>query len=324
MPAPLIGAAIGAVGTIGGALMSSRSTDRAADQANEAQQAATQAQLQLGRESMGLQREIYDRNSALLNPWVQRGNIAGDSYNALLGLPAAPQPAPAAPTGGAAPVTGGLPTGGAPAPAFPSGIRDTGIGPGQPGQPFTNTHGVQGAVVTGPRGRTWTDGPAQPVAPRPTTATPQAAPVNAMTANRAFENFANSAGMKFQLKTGTNALNNMYAGRGMIESGAAMKGINDYAQNMALNNYFMPYMNMLDGQSRAGAQSGAAIAGVGSQFGASAGNVYANMGNAMQNGANSASNAAIARGVGNANMWSGIGSALGSLGSSFFTPRAGG
>jgi hypothetical protein len=87
MPPAIIAGGIAAVGTIGGALLSSSAQSKAASQANASQQAATQAQLQLGRETLGLNTQIYNSNYGTLSPFVQRGNVAGDSINALLGLP---------------------------------------------------------------------------------------------------------------------------------------------------------------------------------------------------------------------------------------------
>lgn len=87
-----IGAAIGgAVATVGGAVIGSNATKKAAKQANQSQQQATQTQLQLGRESMGLSRNIYNANYDTLAPFVGYGMEGAKALNALLGLPQ-PQP----------------------------------------------------------------------------------------------------------------------------------------------------------------------------------------------------------------------------------------
>jgi hypothetical protein len=89
-----------AAGAIGGAVLGPAPRSKANKQAAQTQNNATNAQLQLGRESMGLNREIYDKNTALLAVCPAR-QCRGDSINALLGLPsapaslAAPAPAPA-------------------------------------------------------------------------------------------------------------------------------------------------------------------------------------------------------------------------------------
>jgi hypothetical protein len=127
--------------------------------------------------------------------------------------------------------------------------------------------------------------------------------------------------MQFQQQQAANGLNNLYAGHSQLQSGAAMKAIPAYLQQQALNNYFMPYMGLLGGQQSTGAQAGSAIAGVGSAFGNTASGIYNGMGNAIQGGADSASNTALLRGQNNSNMWNGIGSALGTFGSSFSDRR---
>jgi hypothetical protein len=147
------------------------------------------------------------------------------------------------------------------------------------------------------------------------------APTPAITqpsATDALNNFANSAGMQFQLQQGANALNNMYAAHGALQSGAAMKAIQGFGQQTALNNYFMPYMGLLGQQQGVGAGAASSIAGVGQNFGNTAANINSSMGNSIQGGADAAANAALLRGQNSANMWGSIGSALGSLGSSFF------
>jgi hypothetical protein len=111
MPPAIIAAGISAVGAIGGAELSSHAQKSAAQQATNATTAAsnqaTQAQLQLGQQSLGQNANIYKSNFNLLSPFVSRGNVAGDSINALLGLPNAPQIAPpdisGAPQAGPAP-----------------------------------------------------------------------------------------------------------------------------------------------------------------------------------------------------------------------------
>jgi hypothetical protein len=90
MPPALIPAGIAAAATVGGALISSHAQSKAADQAQSAQDQATQAQLKLGQQSMDLQNRVYGSNYDTLSPFVSRGNVAGDAINALLGLPAAP------------------------------------------------------------------------------------------------------------------------------------------------------------------------------------------------------------------------------------------
>lgn len=71
--APLIGAAIGALGSASAA----RSQRRAADR-------ATNAQTQVADQNNALQREIYDRNTANLNPFITQGVQDNTRINAFL------------------------------------------------------------------------------------------------------------------------------------------------------------------------------------------------------------------------------------------------
>lgn len=102
MPPAVIAGGIAAVGTIGGAIISSGAQKSAAQQATNAttaaQNQATQAQLQLGQQSLDLQRQmyngnvglatdIYNQNFNLLSPFASNGLVASNQLNAMLGLP---------------------------------------------------------------------------------------------------------------------------------------------------------------------------------------------------------------------------------------------
>jgi hypothetical protein len=327
MPPVLIGAGIAAVGSIGGALISSGSQKSAANQAAAAQQQATDSQLQLGRENINFQQGIYNQNKALLTPFVDRGNAAGGQINALLGLggspqaaqPAAQQATPGAQT--ASPYTqqpASVPMGGD---TYGQVLR------GRFGQRFNAEDGLFSPDQTvSPAQQPLSPAQPQTAANLAATTTPATAPAgqtSQQAAGDAFNNFAHSAGIDFQLQQGTNALQHSAAARGLLQSGATLKALQGYGQNTALNNYFLPYMGLLQGQQATGAQSGAAISGVGSNFGNTVSNIYGGQANAIQNGANATSNAALLRGQANANLGNSIGSALGTFGSSFF-PSTGG
>jgi hypothetical protein len=350
-----VGAALGAIGTIGGALISAGAQKSAARQAAQAQQSATDAQLQLGQQSLGLNRDIYNSNYALLNPFVTRGNAAGDAINALLGLPSAPaavSPAatPAAGSGTqTAPVFAQTPV---PTGAFaPSSVgiintaRSAVLSPAERaaragGEPMAlPTAGPQANgdhIATGGMGalNVFADhpvsvagiGPVGAAAMPSPTAQPASggapAPSGAPSAYNAFQNFADSAGMQFQQDQAAKAINNLYAAHGNVGSGAAMKAISDRAGQIALQNYFMPYVGLLGDQQGAGLSAGSAVAGVGSNFGRTAADINTQMGNAYQNNANSAASAAAVRGLAGANLGSSIGSSLGTLASSFFPANA--
>lgn len=94
MPPAVIAAGVGAAGAIGGAVLSSHAQKSAAQQATNATTAANDkavaAQVELGNKSLAQNANIYKSNYNTLSPFVSRGNVAGNSINALLGLPDAP------------------------------------------------------------------------------------------------------------------------------------------------------------------------------------------------------------------------------------------
>jgi hypothetical protein len=308
-----IGAIIGGVASIGGALIGSSSQKKAAKQANAAQQDATQSQLTLGRESLALNKDIYGQNKALLTPFVDRGNVAGDSINALLGLPSGQAPAaqawqPGTPGGSGVTQYSGGPLSG-------TWNADQGFGGLNDMIRRRMVESRGGDPIGG-----LSEGGAIPGGVTTTAATPSSTPTSNITqpsAMDALNNFSNSAGMQFQLQQGGDMINNHYAGMGALQSGAAEKELQNYGQQTALNNYFMPYMGLLGGQQSVGAGAASAVAGVGTNFGNTAANINAGMGANIQNGANAASNAALLRGQATSQMWNGIGSALGGIASSF-------
>ena len=344
----------------GASILGSKAQKKAAGKAADASEAAAAAQLQLGREGLAFNRDIYNANFGLLSPFVSRGNVAGNQINALLGLPNAPAIASplAAPAGGSFNTSAND----AAKDAWASQVLEhimphigpkrtaTAMGISDPSQRLdylntvfhTDERGIYNSyiqanpynppAVTQPAPAT----PAAPQAPaaRPTYdrgtetlaehqadmrawragqqgAAPGATPSAANSAQSAFEQFANSAGMQFQQKEAANAINQNYAGAGALQSGAAMKAISDRAQQVALNNYFLPYMSLLGGQQGAGLQAGAAVAGVGTNASNTNANINAGMGNAIGQNAANIGNLALANGQNQANMWANLGSSFG-------------
>lgn len=308
MPPVVIAGALAAAGTIGGAVLASGASNSAANTAAQSQQQATNAQLQLGQQSLALNQGIYNSNYNLLSPDVSRGNVAAQNESALLGLPSAPTlSSPLAQPAATAPAQTG------PTLADVMALQHDGI----PGDfhPAMAAYNARANSFAPAQHVPTPVGAPIPVSPAPST--PAAS--NALSPTDAFNAFANSAGMQFQLKQGENAIQNNYADKGALQSGAAMKALQSYGQSTALQNYFMPYLSMLGGIANRGAQAGAAVAGVGSSFGNTAANINAQMGGAIQNGADATGNAALVRGANNANIFSGLGTTLGNLGSSFFS-----
>jgi hypothetical protein len=358
--AAIIGSAV--IGA-GAGILGNKAQNKAAGQAADASAAAAQAQLQLGRESLAFNRDIYNSNYGMLSPYVSRGNVAGNQINALLGLPNAPAmtsplaAAPGTPYGGGSSASGGALDPAWAAQALQSVIGDL-SGSTNPDRGYKVAYNnylssnpikylangqidptwaagamkavmpaIQSTSQTDPDrdiSQTWSNfigsnpikyaaAPATPATGGGGTGGGGNAGTTAQSAQNAFEQFANSAGMQFQLDTAHDAINNGYAGSGALQSGAAMKEISDRSQDIALNNYFLPYMGLLGGQQGAGLQAGGAIAGVGVNAANTNANISGQMGGAIGQNAANIGNLALAQGQNKANMWAGLGSSFGDI-----------
>lgn len=295
-----IGLGLGAVGSV----VSSSSQNRASREASQvAQNTANQ--------NNALAQYIYGQNKDMLSPYVQRGNAAGNQINALLGL------------GGGLSNNAGtasastLDNSGATAGPYPQDfIRGGGNVLDQiqvrsnDGNFARNVMGIGGdvmapGVVSGIGGGTFNASGT----PATVGTQGQPAPQTAQqAANDAFNIFKNSTGYQFRVNEGQNALNSGYAGSGLLQSGAALRALDDYRQNMA-SNEFGNYMAYLGNQQGVGLSGASAVAGVGQN--------YAN--SVMQNNnsaGTAAANAALARGANNP-----FGNALGILGGGLFGMR---
>jgi hypothetical protein len=107
---------------------------------------------------------------------------------------------------------------------------------------------------------------------------------NPAAANQAFDQYRGSTGYDFRLNQGLDAVNSGYAGAGTIKSGAAMKGISDYGQGMA-SQEFGNYLNALGNQQALGLSGASALAGVGQNYANSIGNINSNKADAIGNAA---------------------------------------
>jgi hypothetical protein len=74
----------------------------------------------------------------------------------------------------------------------------------------------------------------------------------------AFQNYLNSAGYKFQLGEGQNAIASSNAASGLLNSGSALKRLTSYGQGLA-SNYLQQYMAQLGGLSQQGLGAGSLI-----------------------------------------------------------------
>lgn len=269
--------ALGIGASVVGSVLNGKSQSKAAGKAADSQLAATES-------NNALQRDIYGQNKAALSPFMDRGNTAGSYLNAFAGLPTSQ------PSGGMSPM-GGSPDYAAYVQANPDLMaefqKESGNFGGDMakyGQFHYQTYGQnEGRSLTGPQAATPT--------------------VTMGDANNAFGNYIANSDYGFQFGTGTNALNSGYAGAGTLQSGAAMKGIEKYRQNLQAG-YRNEYTGLLGQQQAVGAGAASSLAGVGQNYAAA---VNAN----TQSGADAKSNAALIKGQNNP-----FGNALGILGGS--------
>jgi hypothetical protein len=287
MPPVVIAGAIAGAASIGGGILAKSASDKAT-------KSAAQTAQNTANSNNALTQGIYNQNSANLRPFMESGGRANALLdNLLYGYQAQPQQAQqqtfAATQGYQPNALGGQPFGGGFSNAMPIGQEADGWAPSGAPQGYAGAQPMQGAVQT--------------------SLPPQ-------TGLNAWDAFRNSTNYQFRLGEGLKAANQGYAANGTLQSGAAMKGLNNYAQNFA-SNELGNWMNMLGGQQNLGLSGASALAGVGQNM---VSNITANNNSASS----AAANAALMNGQTNANLYGGIANSLGtfagSLGSSFKKP----
>lgn len=270
-------------------------------QADAAEHAAD-VSLDVAKENNKLAREIYGENKQTLSPFVNRGNAAGDTLNALLGL-----------GGGTRPVENQDAID-ARTENYIQYLLDNNAG---------KNNQIYQSKVTGDMSATdrlnllkdnlWQKNSSKILSgldkyqqsnPLPEAVYgPETSAQDA--ANDAFDTFKNSTNYQWRLNQGLNAVNSGWAGAGALQSGAAMQAISDYGQNTA-SNELMNYMGLLGNQQGVGLSGASALAGVGQNF---ANSVSANNNNA----GTAQANALLAGGAAQANAWQSGGNALGQI-----------
>lgn len=286
-----------AIGTtaaiIGSAVIGAGASAMSASKNSKAISKSTAAQSAGNAQALAAQERARSENMALQSPIYQAGLPAMQARNALLGI-------------GGQPAQQQLPT---PQPNAMTQFQPGGTGQGLMYEGFDGPMGGYGMREGAGRGFTgepmggfFTMGS---VAPQQQQAA-QAAPTGQTPAN-AFDTFRNSTGYQFRLNQGMDAVNSGYAGAGTLQSGAAMKAINDYGQGMA-SAEFGNYMGYLGEQQGLASGAANAMSGVNSAYANNAGNL------AIANGQN-LSNSAVARANNNNALIQGIGGAFsGALG----------
>jgi len=169
-------------------------------------------------------------------------------------------------------------------------------------------------------------------APAPAATLPNTA-ANALSAPQAqaFQAFYNTPVYQFPLEQGLDAINANYAGRGALQSGAAMKAIEQYGANAAAGGLrdWMGYLGnqqslgatAASGQTGVSANYGNSMAGANSAFANNVSTAFNNYGNAQSQGAinqgNINSNAAVAHANNSNALLSGIGSSFNKIAGNF-------
>lgn len=281
-----VGAIIGAgVATAGATVVAGSKNASAINKSTEAQTAGN-------AQSLAMQERVYGENKATLAPFVGTGVAASNQINALLGLST---PQPQQPTQGAlgafqTPTNALTGMGGAlSGPNFAGYVQNNpdvqnefqrvGARFGNDASAFGQFHWQNYGQNEGRALPQF--GQASPASPAPG-ATPQSALA-------AFDQYRNSTGYQFRLREGMNALNSGYAGRGVLQSGAAIKGALDYGQNIA-SGEFGNYLNSLQTQQNVGAGAASAQAGVGQNFAGNVTNLNTANANALASGAVASAN----------------------------------
>jgi len=255
MGTALLGSAI--IGGVGSAIGASSS--------NKAINRATDAQVQANRDSLAVQQDIYSQNNALLSPYVERGNSAGDAINALLGLQTATASGTGAPSSTAdfARYVAANPD------LQREWQRLAGSGqfasPADYGRWHYNNYGAAENRSLGSPGTAGT-------ATTPTSAT------------NAFNNYLDSAGYQFQLGEMNDAANAQFRAAGALDSGAAVKAAQERAQSLGTG-FFNNYLSLLSNQQGVGLSGASAVAGVGTNYANSVTGINDNTASALGNAA---------------------------------------
>jgi hypothetical protein len=126
------------------------------------------------------------------------------------------------------------------------------------------------------------------------------------------KNFTASPGYQYRLNQGLEGVTNNYATRGLLNSGSALKGLNDYAQNQASNEYGNWWGQQM-GLVGVGQNALGAITGTNSQFANNASDL------ALAGGQTNALNQ-LNQGAINAGMWGLAGQAGANALSQFIKP----
>ncbi len=260
---------LAAVAIGGGLLAGGAGAAISASSASKASKKASNIAAQTAADNNALTRDIYEQNKQTLSPYVNQGVPASYALNSFLGL-----------TPTQAPQQQMQPN--AMSQFQPSGMITEGFDGAQGGY-----NGYQPEVMNTLNGGNPAMGQYAPGGGIGG-GLPQNQPMTS--GQDAFRQFIQNSDYGFQFGEGANRVNSGYAGQGTLQSGAAIKGVEDLRQNLQ-QGYRGEFLNLLGNQQGVGASAAAAQAGVATQMGNtisannnSAGTAAANAALAKQNG----------------------------------------
>ncbi len=254
-----------------------------------------------------LQREVYNRNTGNMQPYLEGGNRSYAAWQDFMGLtdrpqaqapqqPGGPQVQPAVSTGGG--LVGGGGGGGYSGrdTALSFGGQDMALASGEGGTPMrpgSNVNALNGyeappvmPLQPGAEPQTWPTQPGQPDATGAGAGVP-----NALSG---YDRFRASTGYETGLAEGYRGLNTRLAGQGRLQSGDAQREAVRYGQNYA-DSFATNYLDRLMQGTQVGTGAANALAGVGTNY---ANATSANNNNALNATANAnASNASTIGGL---------------------------
>ena len=268
MPPAIIGGVIAATAAVGSAVIANKGASNAAKATTQAADTAANAVT-----------VNYDKSAAALAPWQQQGLQANSLLNSGLGIGGTSFQPQLQPQGAY-----GLPTGEAAMYGQQVGYQQPGNGMG-----YANVNDLfySPAEVGFDGGGQQYPGfnPQMQQTPQNTVGT-MAAPANGAPSPyaNAFGNWLANSDYGFQFANGSNTVNSGYAGNGTLQSGAAMKGLEKYRQNLQ-QGYRGEYNALLGNQQQLGYGAASAQAGVSQNMGNSLANIYTAQGDNLANAA---------------------------------------
>lgn len=245
---------------VGGALAAGGSI-LAASKNSKAIKQSTAAQTASNADSLALQQNIYNQNKGALAPFMERGNAAGGALNALLGLGGTGGGTPALPEN-----TGQFT--GMPWNEFQQATDGWGYEDFREETDALRSRNARGLIFEGRDGVLGGYGGPGPYAvgggigggvSQGQAQSPQQAAANA------YEIFKQSTGYQTRFNEGLRAMGATFAGRGMSQSGAAIKSALRYGQDYG-SNEFGKYISYLSNQQGVGLSGASALAGVGQNY----------------------------------------------------------